>query len=127
MRNSQPKLDQNLERFLAEYDQYKKQNTDNVELMGINQGLNNISIELEISYFIAAYKFSSDLKFVRIYFDTSMFDRITKENTKNNLQFDNCFIFQDRSAKFVDKLSAIGRNTVNYTSIQKCRKHFFSK
>ena len=42
VRNSQPKLDQNLERFLAEYEQYKKQNTDNVELMGINQGFNNI-------------------------------------------------------------------------------------
>ena len=33
-----------------------------------------------------------DLKFVRIYFDTTTFDIITK----------------DRAAKFVDKLSAIG-------------------
>ena len=33
-----------------------------------------------------------DLKYVRIYFDTTTFDKITK----------------DRAAKFVDKLSAIG-------------------
>ena len=38
------------------------------------------------------YFFDLDLKYVRIYFDATTFDRITK----------------DRSAKFVDKLSVIG-------------------
>ena len=42
VKNSEPKLDEKLERFLAEYEEYKKQNTDNVELLGINQGQNNI-------------------------------------------------------------------------------------
>ena len=39
-----------------------------------------------------AYEWKNNLRFVRIYFDTPTFDRITK----------------DRSDKFVDKLSAIG-------------------
>ena len=38
------------------------------------------------------YELTLDLKFVRIYFDTTTFDTITK----------------DRAAKFVDMLSAIG-------------------
>ena len=38
------------------------------------------------------FEWKNRLRFVRIYFDTPTFDRITK----------------DRSAKFVDKLSAIG-------------------
>ena len=38
------------------------------------------------------YFFDLDLRYVRIYFDATTFDRITK----------------DRSAKFVDKLSVIG-------------------
>ena len=38
------------------------------------------------------YELKLDLKFVRIYFDTTTFDKITK----------------DRAAKFVDMLSAIG-------------------
>ena len=70
----------------------------------------------KLSIFIAAYQFSSDLKFVRIHFDTSMFDRITKENTKSSVFKNNCFM-QDRAAKFVDKLSAIGRITVNYIQL----------
>ena len=41
---------------------------------------------------IADFKWQNKLRFVRIYFDTPTFDRITK----------------DRAAKFVDMLSAIG-------------------
>ena len=43
-------------------------------------------------YFILEYQWEPKLHYVRIYFDTPTFDRITK----------------DRSAKFVDMLSAIG-------------------
>ena len=42
--------------------------------------------------YIIGYQWESKLRFVRIYFDTPTFDRITK----------------DRAAKFVDMLSAIG-------------------
>ena len=42
--------------------------------------------------FIAAFEWKNKLRFVRIYFDTPTFDRITK----------------DRAAKFVDIMSAIG-------------------
>ena len=42
--------------------------------------------------FFVDYELKLDLKFVRIYFDTTTFDIITK----------------DRAAKFVDMLSAIG-------------------
>ena len=42
--------------------------------------------------FFSAYEWRSYLSYVRIYFDTPTFDRITK----------------DRAAKFVDMLSAIG-------------------
>ena len=87
--NSQPKVDENLERFLAEYDEYKLRNTDSVDQSGLNPGDNKINYICQISnicimnvkfnIFFAAYKFSSDLEFVRIYFDTSMFSRITKE------------------------------------------------
>ena len=41
---------------------------------------------------ILGYKWKNNLRFVRIFFDTPTFDRITK----------------DRAAKFVDMLSAIG-------------------
>ena len=41
---------------------------------------------------VSDYEWKNKLKFVRIYFDTPTFDRITK----------------DRAAKFVDMLSAIG-------------------
>ena len=43
-------------------------------------------------YAFSDYEWRSNLRFLRIYFDTPTFDRITK----------------DRSAKFVDMLSAIG-------------------
>ena len=42
--------------------------------------------------FFPEYEWENPLRFVRIYFDTPTFDRITK----------------DRAAKFVDMLSAIG-------------------
>ena len=45
-----------------------------------------------ISFVFVDYELKLDLKFVRIYFDTTTFDVITK----------------DRAAKFVDMLSAIG-------------------
>ena len=38
--NSQPKVDENLERFLAEYDEYKLQNTESIDLLGLNPGDN---------------------------------------------------------------------------------------
>ena len=41
---------------------------------------------------LADYEWKHNMRFVRIYFDTPTFDRITK----------------DRAAKFVDMLSAIG-------------------
>ena len=47
----------------------------------------NISIDVNLEY-----QWEPKLHYVRIYFDTPTFDRITK----------------DKSAKFVDKLSAIG-------------------
>ena len=43
-------------------------------------------------FILLVVPFRKDLKFVRIYFDTPTFDRVTK----------------DKAAKFVDKLSAIG-------------------
>ena len=43
-------------------------------------------------YVFSDYEWRSNLRFLRIYFDTPTFDRITK----------------DRAAKFVDMLSAIG-------------------
>ena len=42
--------------------------------------------------FVIDYQWKNKLRYVRIYFDTPTFDRITK----------------DRAAKFVDMLSAIG-------------------
>ena len=44
------------------------------------------------SLFLSDYEWENKLRYVRIYFDTPTFDRITK----------------DRAAKFVDMLSAIG-------------------
>ena len=43
-------------------------------------------------FFFVDYEWENRLRYVRIYFDTPTFDRITK----------------DRAAKFVDMLSAIG-------------------
>ena len=43
-------------------------------------------------FHVSDYEWKNKLKFVRIYFDTPTFDRITK----------------DKAAKFVDMLSAIG-------------------
>ena len=43
-------------------------------------------------YYLLDYEWKTKLRYVRIYFDTPTFDRITK----------------DRAAKFVDMLSAIG-------------------
>ena len=58
----------------------------------------NLKVKLKIffglykKYLLIDYELKLDLKFVRIYFDTTTFDTITK----------------DRAAKFVDMLSAIG-------------------
>ena len=46
----------------------------------------------ELSNMFLEYEWKHNLRYVRIYFETSTFDRITK----------------DRAAKFVDMLSAIG-------------------
>ena len=51
-----------------------------------------IEIIEEYIYFLLDYEWENKLRYVRIYFDTPTFDRITK----------------DRAAKFVDMLSAIG-------------------
>ena len=53
---------------------------------------NLIKIHLFCLFFCLEYQWKNNLRFVRIYFDTPTFDRITK----------------DRAAKFVDILSAIG-------------------
>ena len=45
-----------------------------------------------INFILLEYEWKNQLRFVRIFFDTPTFDRITK----------------DRAAKFVDMLSAIG-------------------
>ena len=55
-------------------------------------GLKNYNLIDTISFVFVDYELKLDLKFVRIYFDTTTFDVITK----------------DRAAKFVDMLSAIG-------------------
>ena len=58
--------------------------------MKVNNQIHNC-----LSYYIKDfldYQWKNKLRFVRIYFDTPTFDRITK----------------DRAAKFVDMLSAIG-------------------
>ena len=52
-------------------------------------------------------KFKSRLQFVRIYFDSSTFDRITKVGVRCDTQYLSLSL-QDRKAKFVDQLSAIG-------------------
>ena len=49
-------------------------------------------MEIFENVMISEYELSPNLRFVRIYFDTPTFDRITK----------------DRAAKFEDMLSAIG-------------------
>ena len=43
--NSQPKVDENLERFLAEYDEYKLQNTDSIDQSGLNPGEDKIKYQ----------------------------------------------------------------------------------
>ena len=52
-------------------------------------------------------EFHSKLKFVRISFSTSTFDRIKKVERINENNFP-LYHLQDRAAKFVDQLSAIG-------------------
>ena len=51
----------------------------------------NIEFDVDFFFFVD-YEWENRLRYVRIYFDTPTFDRITK----------------DRAAKFVDMLSAIG-------------------
>ena len=52
-------------------------------------------------------EFHSKLKFVRISFSTSTYDRIKKVERINENNFP-LYHLQDRAAKFVDQLSAIG-------------------
>ena len=54
--------------------------------------MSNVNLACVISIIFIEYMWKNKLKFVRIYFNTPTFDRITK----------------DRAAKFVDMLSAIG-------------------
>ena len=54
-------------------------------------------------------KFKSKLHFVRIFFDTSTFDKVTKGSIKmKSWNFAALNQIQDEKAKSVDKLSAIG-------------------
>ena len=50
------------------------------------------SVDCRVTDFIAEFEWRNKLRVVRIFFDTPVFDKITK----------------DRAAKFVDMLSAIG-------------------
>ena len=52
----------------------------------------NISSDISHLTYFTGYEWKNKLRYVRIYFDTPTFDRITK----------------DRAAKFMDMLSAIG-------------------
>ena len=49
-------------------------------------------MHVSVTFYFADYEWQNKLRYVRIYFETPTFDRITK----------------DRAAKFVDMLSAIG-------------------
>ena len=74
--------------MMKDYAQYKGFMEFPMALKGNNT---NVSDTYSINLF-KEYNWKNNLRFVRIYFDTPTFDRITK----------------DRSAKFVDMLSAIG-------------------
>ena len=50
--NSQPKVDENLEKFLAEYEEYKLQNTERIDLLGLNPGDNTTQCQWIIKSFI---------------------------------------------------------------------------
>lgn len=64
-------------------------NTESLQNLQVSKCIINIFKSI---FILVVSPFRKDLKFVRIYFDTPTFDRITK----------------DKAAKFVDKLSAIG-------------------
>ena len=54
-------------------------------------------------------KFKSKLHFVRIFFDSSTFDRVTRVRISSPLHiYTSPFITQDEKAKSIDKLSAVG-------------------
>ena len=75
---------QNLFPVFAAYTKYKKITSIQYDNIYKNHKLFN--------YINSGYEWKNRLRYVRIYFDTPTFDRITK----------------DRAAKFVDMLSAIG-------------------
>ena len=80
-----------MSKAIQDYKDYKK-------LFVVDEGEGNFkgTIPMPVAYFCRdlclEYDLELNLKFVRIYFDVTTFDKITK----------------DRAAKFVDMLSAIG-------------------
>ena len=53
-------------------------------------------------------EFESKLKYVQISFSASTFDRINKVKQSGRILLLHSILIQDRAAKFVDQLSAIG-------------------
>ena len=82
----------NLTPLYGDYDRYKRITTYPLGLKGKNLNIHNLNISTFNYFIVSDYEWKNKLRFVRIYFDTPTFDRITK----------------DRAAKFVDMLSAIG-------------------
>ena len=78
----------NLERDMKAYKKFKKW----FKFSAATAGVIIFSIYILLIENVAEYEYENKLRFVRMYFDTPTFDRITK----------------DRAAKFVDMLSAIG-------------------
>ena len=86
-------LDNHISKTILDYKIYKKWFKFNAGTKGIHNNLLNEVCSLHfMTIFFKDYEWENKLRYVRIYFDTPTFDRITK----------------DRAAKFVDMLSAIG-------------------
>ena len=77
--NSGPRVDKNLKTFLQEYDDYKRRDTDNIKKLGTRPGNTCHKISVPETHLTSVPESDTKLEFVRIYFDTSMFDKITKE------------------------------------------------
>ena len=78
--------------------------------MDLNTDQSQPHLKLTFFFILIDLKFINKLKYVQISFATSVFDRIEKVR---NIEGDQTALYlsdtlQDRSAKFVDQLSAIG-------------------
>ena len=95
-----------LQETLQQYEQYKLPHSVNLTYPSSMKG--NRVFYLPTSYNTTPdLQFRNKLKFVRISFSTSAFDRIQKVTEKSCVHV-TFIILQDRAAKFVDQLSAIG-------------------